>query len=504
MKIQYFDGYFRNAKALAEQLHIKGGIGCDIEAQIIKSAWKTWGIDMMSHFHGAFAMVLHDEQENKTYAIRDQLGLKQLFYAFKDGAFIFSDNPMELAGFLRVSDCLNDAVIQTYLTFGFLIGEDTFFPGIKKVLAGHYVCCGETFSKTTRYWQPHFQPDYGKSESEWADLIHETLKQIIREEKACSRSQSGSVLLSGGVDSGYLLALTDFDAAVIEYGEEAYDESRDALQTAKTLGRKARRIRIGPDHYFQRVSTIIRHMGQPSADASSPALSIAMDEIGKTHQIIYSGEGIDEFFGGYYAYRKKLPLGEKYWTCFRRMDDLEISKILLHYDDNAHSEKTIAPLWEMYSDLDEFNQKLAIDISLYLDGDIYYNSGMCAKGVQKELRCPFSDIRLFEIASSIPPELKLKNMESKYIFRLAAEKLLPHKIAFRKKRGFPVPTAVWMADSKCNHPVEEVLFGKAAERFFDMSEIRRLWNEMLTGRENKWFQLYGIYSFLLWMKQSHL
>lgn len=242
MKIEYFDGYFRNAKALAEQLNIKDNTAIGIETRIIKSAWKTWGIDMMSHFHGAFAMVLYDEQENKTYAIRDQLGLKQLFYAFKDGEYVFPDKPKELAGFLRVSDCLNEAVIQTYLTFGFLIGEDTFFPGVKKILAEHYICCVGTHCRTTRYWHPLFQPDYGKSESEWADIIHETLKQIIREEKACSTSKDGIVLLSGGVDSGYLLALTDLDAATIEYEEAAYDESRDALQTAETLGLHERKM----------------------------------------------------------------------------------------------------------------------------------------------------------------------------------------------------------------------------------------------------------------------
>ena len=139
-----------------------------------------------------------------------------------------------------------------------------------------------------------------------------------------------------------------------------------------------------------------------------------------------------------------------------------------------------------------------MDVSLWLEGDIYLNTDRTSTTCGIELHTPFSDRRLFDVASRIPAECKFAEEQNKYAFRKAASSVLPDEVAFRKKVGFPVPVRKWLADSRYNKQVEETLFGDSSKLFFDQSAIEDMWTRFIGGEDLLWNRVYAVYVFLLW------
>ena len=305
--------------------------------------------------------------------------------------------------------------------------------------------------------------------------------------------------MSGGVDSSYLFAAGDaVQANTVGYGELGFDESELARQTAEILNKKFSKKIITPEEYFERIPTVIDKMGQPLGDASAVAFSIGCKAVKEHADIVYSGEGIDEFFGGYNAHKRDIPKEWTYLTCSHIMSEDYVKSLMKDYDGSVKAVQPVEQLWSEVQGLDPLNQKLTVDISLWLEGDIYLNTDRTSTACGIELHTPFSDIRLLNVAMKIPPEYKFAHDQNKYVFRKAASSVLPDEVAFRKKVGFPVPVRKWLSDERFNKPIYEKFFGETSKKFFDQDVLNKLWNDYLGGEEQLWGRVYAIYAFLLW------
>ena len=171
---------------------------------------------------------------------------------------------------------------------------------------------------------------------------------------------------------------------------------------------------------------------------------------------------------------------------------------MLDFDGNVKAADPVMPLWNEVQGQDELSQKLTIDISLWLEGDIYLNTDRTSTACGIELHTPFSDLRLFNAARRIPGDYKFMNDQNKYVFRKAASSKLSDEAAFRKKVGFAVPIRKWLADAKYNSPISEKLFGETSRSFFDQSVLKDMWTRYLSGEEFLWNRIYAIYAFILW------
>ncbi|WP_141247576.1 asparagine synthase-related protein, partial [Clostridioides difficile] len=148
-----------------------------------------------------------------------------------------------------------------------------------------------------------FHPDHSKAIEEWTDESHTTLQKSMPEVK--SENETAELFLSGGVDSSYILAMSDIEkTGSCGYDEERFDESKLAQQTANILGCKNSRYIITPEEYFASVPYVMYHMEQPTGDASAIVFAIGCKAAAENTNICYSGEGADEFFGGYNIYHK--------------------------------------------------------------------------------------------------------------------------------------------------------------------------------------------------------
>ena len=452
IKVKEYRGHIRNWEELCERLDIPLDLTREErEEQILVKAYETWGNEMADHMHGMFAFALWDESEEKLFCLRDQFGTKPFYYyETADGKLLYGTTIrkiMEQPGFVKE---LNEEMLQLYLSLTYVAGENTFFRGLKKLLPGRYLVWQNGKLTIERYWMPQFHPDNSRTLEQWADEIHTTIGEIMPEVK--TKEEYAESFLSGGVDSSYVLAMSDVETTdSCGYDEERFDESGLAKQTADILGRKNLRCRITPEEYFAVVPYVMYNMEQPLGDASAIAFAIACRETAKHTKICYSGEGADEFFGGYNMYRNAERYGENLKTFYvgntNIMKEDEKKRILKKYDPDVLPIELARGIYEETEGLDPLTKMSDVDIQIWLEGDIYLNVDKMSLAAGLEIRMPLTDRRIFDIASRMPSEYKVNEEQNKVALRTAAAKVLPEEIAFRKKLGFIVPIRIRHPDT---------------------------------------------------------
>lgn len=506
IKVKEYRGHIRNWETLCRELGVDSTLSREVrEQEILVKAYAAWGSKMADHMYGMFAFALWDEEKEELFCLRDQFGTKPFYYyQTADGSLLYGTSIrriMEQPGFVKE---LNEEMLQLYLSLTYVAGEDTFFKGVKKLLPGRYLVWKDGKMEIKRYWAPKFQPDESKSLEEWADEIHTTLGNIMHEVKA--EGETAESFLSGGVDSSYVLAMSDAENAdTCGYVEERFDESRLAAETVKILGRKCYRSLITPEQYFEIVPYVMYNMEQPLGDASAIVFAIACQDTAKHTKLCYSGEGADEFFGGYNMYRNAERYGENLKTFYvgntNIMKEDEKKKILKTYREDVLPIHLVKEIYEETEGLDPLTKMSDVDIQIWLEGDIYLNVDKMSTAAGLEIRMPLTDRRIFDIASRMPSKYKVNEEQNKVAFRTAAAKVLPEEIAFRKKLGFIVPIRIWMADDRYNQDVREKFHSEMAEKFFHIEEIQAIFDDYIGGNSDNWRKVWTIYTFLVWYEE---
>ena len=505
-EIREYRGHIRNWRELCDQLEIDNTLPREErEPAIIKAAYEKWGHDMADHLYGMFAFYLWDEKENKLFALRDHFGTKPFYY------YVTAENKLLCSGSIReimaqegfVKE-LNVDMLQIYMTLTYVGGEDTFFKGVKKLMPGHWLEFKDGKLTIERYWSPEFKPDKSKNVDEWADEIHSTIEKIFPE--VLEAHESAESFLSGGVDSSYVLAMSN--AKVTDscgYDDERFDESPLAAKTAELLGRENNRCRITPEMYFDIVPYVMYNMEQPLGDASAIVFAIGCKATAEHTKICYSGEGADEFFGGYNMYRNAERYGDNLKNFYvgntNIMKEEEKQRILKNYDPSVLPINIVKEIYKENEGLDPLSKMSDVDIRIWLEGDIYLNVDKMSTAAGLEIRMPLTDRRIFDIASRMPSEYKVNEETNKVAFRTAASKVLPEEIAFRKKLGFIVPIRIWLGDERYNADVRAKLSGESAAKFFNVDEIQAIFNDYIGGNSDNWRKIWTIYTFLVWYEE---
>lgn len=506
IKLMEYRGHIRNWKALCETLSVDTALSREQrEPALLTAAYEKWGSKMAEHMHGMFAFALYDDKEDKLFCLRDQFGTKPFYYYItKDNCLLYGTTIraiMEQEGFVKE---LNTPMLQLYLSLTYVAGEDTFFKGVKKLMPGCYLEWQNGKLKIERYFEPTFAPDNGKTLEDFADEIHTTVAEIFKEVK--EEGETAEAFLSGGVDSSYVLAMSDAQMTdSCGYDDERFDESGLAKQTADILGRKNTRCKITPEQYFAEVPYVMKYMEQPLGDASAIVFSIACKETAKHTKLCYSGEGSDEFFGGYNMYRNAERYGDNLKNFYvgntNIMKEEEKKEILKEYDETVLPINLVKEIYERTEGLDPLTKMSDVDIQIWLEGDIYLNVDKMSTAAGLEIRMPLTDTRIFDIASRMPSKYKVNEEQNKVAFRTAAAKVLPEEIAFRKKLGFIVPIRIWMADDRYNQDVREKFHSETAAKFFQVDKINEIFDEYVGGNSDNWRKVWTIYTFLVWYQE---
>ncbi len=506
IELKKYSGHIRNHKSLCEELGIDASLPREQkEEQIIIAAYKKWGGDMANHIYGMFAFAIYDSDTDTLFCLRDQFGTKPFYYyVTADGKLLYGTTIHEIMDGDGFTKELNQKMLQIYLTMTYTTGEETFFKGVKKLLPGRYMTFKNGEIKITRYFKPTFNPDNTKSLDEWADEIHTTLADVMREVK--TDDEYVESFLSGGVDSSYVLAVSDAPACnSCGYDDSRLDESGLARETADILNRKFNRCVITPEDYFAAVPYVMYNMEQPLGDASAIAFALGCIATAKGTKICYSGEGADEFFGGYNMYRNAERYGDNLKTFYvgntNIMKEDEKRLILKKYYENFEPIDLVRDIYTENEGLDPLSKMSDVDIQVWLEGDIYLNVDKMSRAAGLEVRMPLTDMRIFDIASRMPSKYKVNDEQNKVALRTAAAKVLPQEIAFRKKLGFVVPIRMWMADERYNADVIRLFNSDIADKFFDRDAINKIFDDYLSVDSDNWRKVWTIYTFLVWYEE---
>lgn len=201
-------------------------------------------------------------------------------------------------------------------------------------------------------------------------------------------------------------------------------------------------------------------------------------------------------------YRNAERYGENLKTFYvgntNIMKEEEKKRILKRYYEDVLPINLAKDIYQENEGLDPLSKMSDVDIQIWLEGDIYFNVDKMSEAAGFEIRMPLTDRRIFDIASRMPSKYKVNEEQNKVALRTAAAKVLPEEIAFRKKLGFIVPIRIWMADERYNQDVQAKLCGKTAEKFFDVAEVKAIWDEYVGGNSDNWRKIWTIYCFLVW------
>lgn len=534
-----FNGEIYNYKEIKAELIEKGyKFNNNSDTETLIHGYTEYGTKLVEHLRGMYAFMIWDKKKKLAFGARDHFGIKPFYYALIDDTLVFASEIKSILEYPGYKKAINRAALQAYLTFQYSVLPETFFKGIYKLMPGHTITFAEGKIAINRYFEPTFEPEKGLTLSEWVDRIDEATKDSV-EHHMISDVEVAS-LLSSGVDSSYLVArYGGAKTFTVGFENDGYAEIDYAKRLSKKLELENFDKTITPDEYWSVLPCVQYYMDEPLADASCVALYFVDREAAKQVKVVLSGEGADEFFGGYNIYHepfslkpfKKIPkpvkavmravakaapdikgrdfiirgctpLRQRFVGNAFRFNEKEACDILKLTPEM--SKKYIKSITGAYYDkaedagYDDVTKMQYIDMNFWLIGDILLKADKMSMAHSLESRVPFLDKVLFETARKIPTEFKIHDTTTKYAFRECANKYLPKEVASKKKLGFPVPIAKWIRQDECYAKIKTAFTGANAEEFFHTDKLMKLLDKHKAGKKDNSKKIWTVYMFLLW------
>lgn len=517
LKIKAYSGLIRNYASLADDLNVEitGMARREREEALLLAAYQAWGNQMGQHINGQFAVALYDDQSQVLFCVRDILGAELLFYYETAGGQLLVGTQIkdlfDQPGFKRK---LNEELIQLYLGLTYVPGEETLFAGVYKLAPGGYLYHSKDGLELGTYWELSFSPDESKTLDDWAQEISDAMDASISD--ICDSDERPDSFLSGGVDSSYMLAKSNARCGICAtYADHEASEEDEARSTARYLNREFKSIEVTPKDFFGCLDEFLLAYEQPTSDAAGLSLYCACKQVAKFSSLCFSGEGADEFFAGYNGYQNTAHFERQpnpvYCGATKSMREIDQKHYLKRYFGARSVSSFMRERGQAGRKYDTVSWMLYVDLRTYFESSILFNSTKISSGTGLDIRMPYCDLRIFDIALRMPSRFKVSTEGNKLALRKAASWVLPHDVAYRKKLGFPVPIQNWMKDAAFNKDIHRAFASEAAARFFKVKELHamlsmfegkktNLWHK-LRYRGNTaplWRRIWSIYVFIRW------
>ena len=533
--VTVFNGEIYNFQELREELVSLGHTfktNCDTE--VLVHGFEQWHEDLPKYLRGMFAFAIYDKNTSELFLARDNFGVKPLYYTFMNDTFMFAS---EIKAFLDVPEFkkeFNESILETYLEFSFVPTTETFFKGVYRLDAG----CSLVFKDNDIILNKYYKLDFKKKDEsfeEAVDKIDEVMKDSVA--KHLIADVPVGSFLSSGVDSSYIVSLAKPDKTfTVGYDIEKYDEIKYAKDLTEKLGIENISKVIKKDEYIKEIPNIMYHLDEPTSDPAAISLYFVAKLASKEVKVVLSGEGADEFFGGYNYYREEVdykfynkipypirhligrvaslfPEGRGFNFLVRRGEKLENSYIGVNRNFSAKmANKILKNKYELqaidvvkdtynefanYSNIDKMQ---AIDINFWLIKDILLKADRMTMASSIEGRVPFIDKEVFKVASGLPFSYKVTKDNTKVALREASKRVIPTEAYKKKKLGFPVPIREWMKDSSISSLIQDAFNSDVSKKYFNNKELNKLLTEHINGKKDNYRKIWTIYSFLVWYK----
>jgi asparagine synthase (glutamine-hydrolysing) len=549
-----FNGEIYNYQELRRQLQSKGHIfRTQTDTEVIVHLYEEFGAACVEKLRGMFAFAIWDERQEVLLLARDRVGIKPLYYRLTDESIIFGSEIKAVLADPEVQPEVSPGMIDRFLTFYYVPGEETLFRDIAKLPPASYMVIRGGKTQITQYWDLRFSTTARSIEDATQELL--VLLQESVQLHMISDVPLG-FLLSGGVDS---TAMLGFAVGKTEHKISSYtigfsdpgmtDERPYARLAAARYGSQHHEMTIGARDFADFLPQYIWHMEEPVCEPPAVALFYISRLAKEFVKVLISGEGGDEAFAGYPNYRSMLWLERLKSICkplkvlFPRILDVfnyfpasprlkKYAQLLNAPFDSYYYSRTSTPfsffnsqMAELYSDDfmhsidkqrsvnpvnrylqngapgDTLSKMLYVDTKTWLPDDLLIKADRMTMANSIELRVPLLDHKILEFAASLQGNYKVHGFTTKYIAKKALSEQVPREILDRKKTGFPVPYDVWMRGELRGWLCGILLDRETSARgYFRKNTIEKLLTENASsGRNSK--ELFSLAVLELWHRR---
>ena len=532
-----FNGEIYNYQPIKEMLIEKGHVfKSHADTEVLIHLYEEKGEEMLNDLRGMFAFAIYDMKNKKLFAARDFFGIKPFYYGVFNNHLLFGSEIKSFLAFPDFKKEVNTVALENYLTFQYSVLDETFFKGVYKLKPGHYLVYKDGKIDIKRYFQPKFEPEKAGLQDTIKE-IEDVMLDSVKTHKI-SDVEVGS-FLSSGVDSSFVAATFKGDKTfTVGFDYEKYNEIGYAEKLSEKVGIDNYSKIISTDEYWDSLGKIQYHMDEPLADPSAVALYFVSKLASKHVKVALSGEGADEFFGGYNIYRepmdlqitklipkplrkgiaaimKALPfrfkgknylirasmdLEDRFIGNAKMFSEKERERILKNPTGKYNHKEITKPYYDFTKGQDDVTRMQFIDLNLWMVGDILLKADKMSMANSLEVRVPFLDKEVFEVARHVQPDYRVNREATKHAFRMAAKDYLPEEVASKKKLGFPVPTRVWLKDEKYYNIVKTAFQSEAAQKYFNTDKIVKYLDDH-NGKADNSRKVWTIYMFLVWYNQ---
>jgi len=554
---------FPDLRAELEALGHSFNGGSDTEVML--AAVSAWGLEAaVKRFVGMFAFALWDRHTRTLHLVRDRLGVKPLYWSLLNGHLLFGSELKALMAHPAWHGEIDPEAAAAFVRHSYIPGPATIFRGVHKLPPGSILTLqagGEPVIES--YWSLSEVIDRPRNEGIGETEALDQLDHLLRD--ATRRRMIADVplgaFLSGGLDSSTVVALMQAQSNrqvrtfSIGFHEKEYDEAPYAKAVAQHLGTDHTELYVSAKEALDVVPRLADWFDEPFAD-SSQIPTFLVSRMTREHvTVALSGDGGDEMFAGYPRY----GLAESLWRriggvpaglrcsagslirsvpepfldraaslvparlrpqSFGRKAHRLATLIGLPGDDNLHAELAavwpyettlvpsakgslrIAPEPGLADRLPDFVSRMQYyDTLTYLPDDILVKVDRCSMAVALEARAPFLDYRVAEFAWSLPPHMKRRNGESKWLLRRLLDRYVPRHLVERPKMGFSVPVGAWLRGPLRDWGRDLLAPSKLADGLLDAAQVSRLWDEHQQGHANRETVLWNLLMFQAWRER---
>lgn len=547
-----FNGEVYNYKELRAQIEPGGHhFRTQSDTEIILYGYRQWGDGVLNRLNGMFAFALWDSVKKRMLIARDHAGIKPLYYRITpQGAIVFGSEIKTLEAFDQHVSEVDLTGLYAFMRLGYTPAPLTVLEGIRKLAPGTKLVVTPAGTDYSRWWL--FHPKPFKPEPSFEDAADQLLDRYTT---AVKRNLVSDVpvglLLSGGLDSGLLLALMNnfgsgWRTFTVGFGAEfADDELEEAARVARSLGSEHTSVLITRENFEEHLSRVVTFLEEPVNAASIVPMYFVCQRARQDVKVALIGQGPDELLAGY---RRHLGVYYgKYWrnlpapvraaaraalnhlpglTPFRRASySLDVSDRMRRYMNvltllapeivnglfrrevvPAVAETRILDSWTelkpMMSDLDELNGFEFFEVRSILADQMLVYVDKLSMAHSLEVRVPYLDPEVIELCERIPSSYKLRGGKGKAIHRLVCEKRLPAEVLNRRKKGFAMNVVDNWFKSDVTGRMPDLLRDPQSRLFcyLDHKAVGRLLDEHQSGQRNNYRLLFSLVLFEEWMR----
>ncbi len=550
-----FNGEIYNFYELRQEFERRGyRFRTASDTEVILALYAHEGVNGFKKLSGMFAIALYDFSKRTLVLVRDRMGEKPLYWSYQNGIFIFAS---ELKG-LIASGLLNKEInlhaLSAYLQFDYIPTPLSIFKGVYKLEPATILTVKKGIISKEKFWSPPVQLlQMNEEEAKWRldILLRETVsKELVADVPI-------GVFLSGGIDSSAIayyaqqISTHPIETFTIGFDNPSFDESRYAREVATHLGTHHHEQIIHAQDALELIPTLGEVLCEPLADASIVPTLLLSQFTRKSVTVVLGGDGGDELFAGYPTFKAEipyrlyaslpkpiqylvrtttetLPISHNNFSLSYNLRKLvssdESDSVRRHLEwlgtFNGVSRQALAgpALSETVRDanvfesvetaLQDFTQRDANNRLLfgyarsYLMDQVLVKVDRASMHYALETRAPLLDYAVIDLVFSLPYTLKYRIGTTKYLLKQVMKGKLPEHIIHRRKKGFGVPLAQWLAGPL--RPLSEELLSKSAlsaHGFFNESEVERLLSEHMDGRHDNRKELWNLIVFQLWYQR---